>query len=79
MQSYETLVESGRIGLDSVITTTRSLTERLLETNEMKLVSRGKFGRFGGKFVPETLMTCLEKLEAEFNFVLQDAEFQVIN
>lgn len=36
----------------------------------------GKFGKFGGKFVPETLMTSLSNLEAEFNLVLKDSEFQ---
>ncbi|KAK7858056.1 tryptophan synthase beta chain 2 [Quercus suber] len=38
---------------------------------------KGKFGRFGGKFVPETLISCLSNLEAEFNLVLHDAQFQV--
>ena len=37
----------------------------------------GKFGKFGGKFVPESLITCLGKLEAEFNLVLNDSKFQV--
>ncbi|KAJ9169064.1 hypothetical protein P3X46_020532 [Hevea brasiliensis] len=36
----------------------------------------GKFGRFGGKFVPETLIACLKELEAEFNWALEDPEFQ---
>ncbi|CAL9239302.1 unnamed protein product, partial [Arabidopsis halleri] len=36
----------------------------------------GKFGRFGGKFVPETLMSRLMELEDEFNFVMSDHEFQ---
>ncbi|KAG7603740.1 putative tryptophan synthase [Arabidopsis thaliana] len=36
----------------------------------------GKFGRFGGKFVPETLMSRLIELEDEFNFVRCDHEFQ---
>ncbi|XP_057961016.1 tryptophan synthase beta chain 1-like [Malania oleifera] len=36
----------------------------------------GRFGRYGGKFVPETLMACLTHLEAEFNSVLHDTEFQ---
>ncbi|KAF9672160.1 hypothetical protein SADUNF_Sadunf11G0011800 [Salix dunnii] len=35
-----------------------------------------KFGMFGGKFVPETLITSLNKLEAEFIYALQDPEFQ---
>lgn len=38
----------------------------------------GKFGRFGGKFVPETLITCLSMLEAEFNLALLDTDFQVL-
>lgn len=37
----------------------------------------GRFGRFGGKFVPETLISPLKYLEDEFNFVLSDHEFQV--
>ncbi|CAI9087796.1 OLC1v1021967C1 [Oldenlandia corymbosa var. corymbosa] len=36
----------------------------------------GKFGQFGGKFVPETLMTSLSMLEAEFNLALCDTYFQ---
>ncbi|XP_010458563.1 PREDICTED: tryptophan synthase beta chain 1-like [Camelina sativa] len=36
----------------------------------------GKFGRFGGKFVPETLMSRLKDLEEEFNFLLSDHKFQ---
>lgn len=39
----------------------------------------GKFGRFGGKFVPETLITCLNNLESEFNLVLNDPHFQVFS
>ncbi|KAK6268973.1 hypothetical protein QUC31_013133 [Theobroma cacao] len=51
--------------------------ERLLiKTVDRKEINHGKFGRFGGKYVPETLMSCLGKLEAEFNLVLHDAEFQ---
>ncbi|KAG2320036.1 hypothetical protein Bca52824_013249 [Brassica carinata] len=36
----------------------------------------GRFGRFGGKFVPETLMSRLRDLEDELDFVLSDHEFQ---
>ncbi|CAL5410780.1 unnamed protein product [Camellia sinensis] len=56
--------------------TTKSLTWRLLEAEERKASSTGKFGKYGGRFVPETLMTCLDKLGAEFNLVLLDAKFQ---
>ncbi|KAJ1384329.1 Tryptophan synthase, beta chain [Sesbania bispinosa] len=44
-------------------------TELIVERN-------GKFGRFGGKFVPETLVACLNHLEAEFNKALRDQLFQ---
>ncbi|VVA90997.1 unnamed protein product [Arabis nemorensis] len=48
-------------------------------TDESQFLSgdgNGRFGRFGGKFVPETLMSRLRDLEDAFNFVLSDHEFQ---
>ncbi|KAL2349514.1 hypothetical protein Fmac_003514 [Flemingia macrophylla] len=36
----------------------------------------GKFGRFGGKFVPETLVACLNQLELHFENALRDQLFQ---
>ncbi|XP_039166691.1 tryptophan synthase beta chain 2, chloroplastic-like [Eucalyptus grandis] len=53
----------------------RALRERKIDEVERRERS-GKFGIYGGKFVPETLISCLGKLEADFNFVLHDAEFQ---
>ncbi|CAI0468182.1 unnamed protein product [Linum tenue] len=50
--------------------------ERAVSADETKRPSTGKFGRFGGKFVPETLISCLEQLEVVFHQVLQDPEFQ---
>ncbi|MCF6093376.1 tryptophan synthase subunit beta [Microaerobacter geothermalis] len=35
----------------------------------------GRFGKFGGKFVPETLMNALEELEQAFYHCLGDLEF----
>jgi tryptophan synthase beta chain len=35
----------------------------------------GRFGDFGGKFVPETLMYALEELEDAFNDAMNDANF----
>ncbi|MBU8907253.1 tryptophan synthase subunit beta [Desertibacillus haloalkaliphilus] len=35
----------------------------------------GRFGNFGGKFVPETLMNALEELEAALNEALRDESF----
>lgn len=39
--------------------------------------SFGRFGRFGGKYVPETLMHALAELEAAFQSLSQDEDFQV--
>jgi tryptophan synthase beta chain len=38
--------------------------------------SFGRFGRFGGKYVPETLMPALSELEAAYQKYRHDAEFQ---
>ncbi|MHB8842084.1 MAG: pyridoxal-phosphate dependent enzyme, partial [Candidatus Aquicultor sp.] len=37
---------------------------------------RGHYGEFGGKFVPETLMTALEELEAAYARYKDDPEFK---
>ena len=37
---------------------------------------RGRFGEFGGKFVPETLMAAVAELEAAYLEAREDAEFQ---
>ena len=36
----------------------------------------GRFGAYGGRYVPETLMAALEELEAAYNLAQQDAAFQ---
>lgn len=36
---------------------------------------RGRFGKFGGKFVPETLMNALEQLERDYETYTKDPEF----
>lgn len=38
--------------------------------------SAGRFGQFGGRFVPETLVAALDQLEAEYLKAKQDPEFQ---
>lgn len=43
-----------------------------------KNLGGGKFGRYGGRFVPEILISCLAKLEAEFNLAIHDPELQVL-
>ncbi len=37
---------------------------------------RGRFGKFGGMFVPETLMGAIHELETEYRAVSADEEFQ---
>ncbi|WDH75667.1 MULTISPECIES: tryptophan synthase subunit beta [Exiguobacterium] len=36
----------------------------------------GKFGQYGGKYIPETLMQAVEELEAAYEEAKQDPEFQ---
>ena len=38
--------------------------------------ARGRFGEFGGKFVPATLMAALEELEEAYGAAMVDEEFQ---
>ncbi|KAG6392313.1 hypothetical protein SASPL_146529 [Salvia splendens] len=49
---------------------------RLIDETEESLFRTGKFGRFGGIFVPETLVTCLRMLLSEFNLCMHDPHFQ---
>lgn len=37
----------------------------------------GRFGRFGGKYVPETLMYALSQLESALHKLADDRDFQV--
>ena len=39
-------------------------------------VTTGRFGKFGGKYVPETLMAALSELESEYAVAKNDPEFQ---
>ncbi len=38
--------------------------------------ARGRFGSYGGRYVPETLMHALEQLTQQYELARQDAEFQ---
>ncbi|KAB1200032.1 Tryptophan synthase beta chain 1, chloroplastic [Morella rubra] len=40
--------------------------------------SFGRFGKFGGKYVPETLMYALSELESAFQALAGDDKFQVL-
>lgn len=59
------------------VVTKRSLTKRLMEAEERKSCGNGKFGSYGGRFVPETLIASLNGLEDEFYSALRDTAFQV--
>ncbi|KAL9346869.1 hypothetical protein Peur_061722 [Populus x canadensis] len=68
---------SGQTVLCSLVTPKTMNTRTLIERQVPREVSMpAKFGMFGGNFVPETLITSLKKLEAEFIYALQDTEFQ---
>lgn len=82
-------VKLGKLGIGSAILATTNknmatikmqlVTDGSKNTQKLPIGELGKFGKFGGKFVPESLITCLGKLEAEFNLVLNDSKFQVPN
>ena len=40
--------------------------------------AQGRFGKFGGKYVPETLIAALTELEGEFHRAMKDKTFKVI-
>jgi len=56
-----------------VTTTPRPLNPT---SKEQKPDTFGRFGRFGGKYVPETLMPALAELETAYQQYRNDAEFQ---
>lgn len=37
---------------------------------------KGRFGQFGGRFVPETLMSAIDELEREYRAAQADESFQ---
>lgn len=56
-----------------------AMTEQQLEPVVMQRPdSFGRFGMFGGKYVPETLMYALTELETAFKSLASDLEFQVL-
>nr|GMC78697.1 tryptophan synthase beta chain 1-like [Ipomoea batatas]GMC87934.1 tryptophan synthase beta chain 1-like [Ipomoea batatas] len=63
-----------------LMTTTETLSWKQIDDEKLvwppSLGTDGKFGIYGGKFVPETLIASLSKLDHEFNCALQDPHFQ---
>jgi len=51
-------------------------TFEITETFKTLPNKRGYFGEYGGKYVPETLMAALQELEAAYQQVKEDADFQ---
>jgi tryptophan synthase beta chain len=56
-------------------------SENLTATNRMGEIpqlpdGQGRFGPFGGRYVPETLIAALEQLEIEYRRAKEDPEFQ---
>ena len=49
---------------------------RHIETQPVISAKAGRFGPYGGRYVPETLMAALEELEAAYAQAKEDAEFQ---
>ncbi|KAL5100910.1 hypothetical protein RYX36_005237 [Vicia faba] len=82
VQAVITGREKFKIKLPQLTTTYVPLPIPLIEKDNEIIVetestnSAGKFGRFGGTFVPETLIMSLNHLEAEFKNVLHDRVFQ---
>src|SRR5438876_1986120 len=56
---------------------TASVTRRMRNTTEKKPVAvAGRFGVYGGRYVPETLMAALDELEREYEKAKRDRKFQ---
>ncbi|KAK4421321.1 Tryptophan synthase beta chain 2, chloroplastic [Sesamum alatum] len=56
--------------------TRRSDMLRAIDQTDETVMKTGKFGRFGGMFVPETLIASLNKLGNESRLILHDPDFQ---
>lgn len=60
-----------------VATTAVAATER--PTGMQRPDASGRFGKYGGKYVPETLITALAELEAAYAETKNDPSFKVIH
>ena len=58
------------------MTTTPLPSDAKKPTHEILPDTLGRFGRFGGKYVPETLMPALSELETAYQKYRQDPDFQ---
>src|SRR5262245_40235553 len=53
-----------------------TLTHHSPLTTHHSLLKEGRFGPYGGRFVPETLMYALRQLTEEYGKAIEDTEFQ---
>ncbi|XP_075112086.1 tryptophan synthase beta chain 1 [Nicotiana tabacum] len=71
----------GKFAIFSVATGPSRVTELpgklVYYEKKRSILNNEKFGIFGGKFVPETLISSLTKLDYEFNSALHDPQFQM--
>ncbi len=59
-----------------IVTTTPLSPNRNSVSSENRPDALGRFGKFGGKYVPETLMPALTELETAYKHYSQDPSFQ---
>jgi tryptophan synthase beta chain len=57
-------------------TVTKTARSQTAGKGPAKAVSVGRFGAYGGRYVPETLMAALEELEREYEKAKRDRRFQ---
>ena len=53
----------------------RATADRASKKSSAKIVA-GRFGAYGGRYVPETLMAALDELEREYEKAKRDRKFQ---
>lgn len=46
--------------------------------DQMRPDKEGRYGKFGGKYVPETLIPALEDLTVEYERAMKDESFKVV-
>ena len=54
----------------------KTITTRSSKKHAPDAVTAGRFGAYGGRYVPETLMAALEELEREYEKAKRDRKFQ---
>ncbi len=66
----------GAVSIQSAFTTVTLTPLPLNQTSVQRPDALGRYGKFGGKYVPETLMPALSELEAAFYQYRDDPDFQ---